>query len=530
MTQSLYPAGIARGWRVLDGRLSMPSEVFDVIVVGSGAGGATAAEVLATRGLRVLIIEEGGLRDAGDFRNDELKAYAQLYQEGALRTTEDGGISILQGRTVGGSTTVNWTTSFRTPDSTLAHWHDQHALSEATPAHLAPFFERIEKKLGIAPWVAAPNENNAVIQRGCEALGWHWEAMQRNVRGCWNLGYCGTGCPTNAKQSMLVTSIPNALEHGATLLHHTRALRLEWSGTQVSGVVCQPMKTSLDASEGSSKTIRARHIVLSGGAIQSPAVLLRSRVPDPFQTLGKRTYLHPVCMNMAFFDQPIDGFYGAPQSIYSDEFNAIPSTGYGFKIEVAPMQPSIVSALMGSYGAEHTERMRQLPQANLMLALLRDGFASDDPGGTVKLRKNGDPVLNYPLRAALWNTVRTACERMADIQFAAGARTVMPVHALGQPCESPAAFREHLATLPMRIFDMRLSSAHVMGGCRMHPRPEHGVVTPKGRHHQLENLSVFDGSIFPSSIGANPQLSIYAWALKLSEELAETLAPSVSPV
>ncbi|TRW48862.1 FAD-binding protein [Aliidiomarina halalkaliphila] len=525
MNKDVYTLGMDRGWNIIDARSStqvMSSP--DVIIIGSGAGGATAAAALAKFGKRVLILEEGSLKTAKDFHNDELKAYAELYQEGALRTSKDGGISILQGRTVGGTTTVNWTSSFRTPASTLSYWRTHFGIADAQEDLLRPYFERIEQRLHIERWAASPNENNAVIQRGCDRLGWQWDVIPRNVQGCWNLGYCGTGCPTNAKQSMLVTSIPEALDHGAQLIHSTRVQQLVWDNDRVTGVICQPMDSHLHDTQGDVIHINAPLVILAGGAINSPGVLLRSQVPNPHRTLGRRTFLHPVCMNMAVFDHAIDGFYGAPQSIYSDEFNAIPDgPELGFKIEVAPMQPSIVSALMGEFGEQHHQRMQQLANSNLMLALMRDGFHQDDPGGQVELRKNGDAVLDYPLRAHLWATCKQAFLRMAKVQFAAGARSVMPVHALGQACTSLAEYETHLQQLPMRIFDVRLSSAHVMGGCGMSQRPEDGVVDPSGRHHQLHNLYIFDGSIFPSSIGANPQMSIYAWTQKLTEALIERL-------
>ncbi|WP_228517729.1 FAD-dependent oxidoreductase [Aliidiomarina indica] len=525
MNNDLYAAGIARGWNLVDARETLATTYNpDVIIIGSGAGGATAAAALAKAGFRVLILEEGSLKTANDFHNDELKAYAELYQEGALRTSKDGGISILQGRTVGGTTTVNWTSSFRTPNSTLAYWREQFGIATAQSEHLKPYFERVEQRLNIERWAASPNANNAVIQRGCEQLGWHWDVIPRNVQGCWNLGYCGTGCPTNAKQSMLVTHIPEALEHGAQLIHSVRVQQLTWANDQVTGVICQAMDAHLHHTRGELMHLQAPLVILAGGAINSPGLLLRSQTPDPHRTTGKRTFLHPVCMNMAVFDETIDGFYGAPQSIYSDAFNDIPSTAeMGFKIEVAPMQPSIVSALMGEFGDQHYQRMQQLAQSNLMLALMRDGFHGDDHGGRVELRANGDAVVDYPLGEALWNTCKKAFMAMARIQFAAGARSVMPVHALGKACTSIAAYQAHLETLPMRIFDVRLSSAHVMGGCGMSETPEQGVVNLSGQHHQLRNLYVFDGSIFPSSIGANPQLSIYAWTLKLTEELIARL-------
>ncbi|RHW21211.1 GMC family oxidoreductase [Pseudomonas jilinensis] len=524
----IFRQGIERGWQVIDASLQPDNSVFeaDVIIIGSGAGGGTSAQIMAEAGLKVIVLEEGALKTSSDFKNDEAKAYAELYQEGSARATRDGGIGILQGRAVGGTTTVNWTSSFRTPEPTLQHWAEAHAVSGLDSASLAPWFAQMEERLGISPWAVPPNANNDVIRRGCEALDWHWAVIPRNVRGCWNLGYCGTGCPVNAKQSMLVTTLPAALERGAVLIYRARAERLQFNGDQISEVECRAMNQLQTLADGPRLRLRARHVVLAGGGINSPALLLRSKAPDPHQRLGKRTFLHPVNFTLAQFDQPINGFYGAPQSIYSDHFQWQQGAlgPMGFKLEVPPMYPSITSALLGSHGQENFQRMRQLAHSNIMLALLRDGFDDASPGGSVVLRDDTTPVLDYPLTDYLWEGARRAYLAMAEIQFAAGAREVFPVHVHGRASRTMADFRQQVEGLSYRIHDVRLASAHVMGGCAMGDDPQRAVVNSQGRHHQLENLTVLDGSLFPTSIGANPQLSIYGIVAKLASGLASELS------
>lgn len=524
----LFMQGVARGWQVLDASEFDGERTFeaDVAIIGTGAGGGTTAEILAHAGLRVVLVEEGSLKTSGDFRNDEAKAYAELYQEGAARATRDGGIGILQGRTVGGTTTVNWTSSFRTPTPTLEHWARQHGVEGMDEASLAPWFARMEERLGISPWAVPPNANNDVLRAGCESLGWHWAVIPRNVRGCWNLGYCGTGCPTNAKQSMLVTTLPAALEKGAVLIHRVRAEQLVFDGDRISEVRCRAMNARLTQADGQQVRLRARHVVLAGGGINSPALLLRSKAPDPHQRTGKRTFLHPVNFSVAQFDQPINGFYGAPQSIYSDHFQWQEGTSgpMGFKLEVPPMQPSITSALLGGHGSDNLARVRKLSHSNVMIALMRDGFHAESVGGAVLLRDDGTPVLDYPINDYLMAGARRAFLAMGEIQFAAGARAVSPTHSHGQLSHSWSDYRSQVEALSYRLHDVRLASAHVMGGCAMGEDPAQSVVDSRGRHHHLQNLSVLDGSLFPTSIGANPQLSIYGIVARLATGLAEELA------
>ncbi|WP_426176344.1 GMC family oxidoreductase N-terminal domain-containing protein [Massilia sp. TWR1-2-2] len=521
-------AGLARGWDVIDGARLRAGRTIeaDVVIVGSGAGGGVSAEMLAQAGLKVVIVEEGALKSSSDFKMREAEAYPALYQESGARKTRDKAINILQGRTVGGSTTVNWTSSFRTPDATLAHWQRRFGLADYSSAALAPWFARMEARLGVAPWLTPPNENNDLLQRGAARLGIATGAIRRNVKGCWNLGYCGMGCPTNAKQSMLVTTIPSALDHKATLITRMRAERLVFRGDAVDHLVCSALGADGLAPTGHTVLLRARHFVVAGGAINSPALLLRSRAPDPHGLLGRRTFLHPTAVSGAVFAQRVDGHAGAPQTIYSDHFlDSVPLGGaIGYKLEAPPLHPLLLATTLAGFGQAHAQMMQQFPHVHALLALLRDGFHAESAGGSVALQADGAPVLDYPVTPYVWDGVRRALLSMAEIQFAAGATSVQPMHEMAANYTSWAAAKQGIAGLPYRSHVTRLVSAHVMGGCGMSPDPRLGVTGPDGRYHGVRNLSVHDGSLFPTSIGANPQLTIYAVTARLADALARSLA------
>ena len=484
----------------------------DVVIVGSGAGGATSAEMLAKAGFSVVIVEEGPLKTSQDFKMNEPEAYASLYQEGIGRMSKDQAITILQGRAVGGTTLINWTSSFGTPPQTLEHWANTHQVKGLSEVDLAPWFERLEARLNVAPWALPANANNDVIRQGCEALGLEWAVIPRNVKGCWNLGYCGLGCPTNAKQSMLVTSIPEALNHNAVLIYKARAERLIIEEDEVKALECVAMNTQGNQPTGTAITLKARHYILAGGGINSPALLLRSNAPDPYQRAGKRTFLHVVNSSAAHFDDAINPFYGAPQSIYSDAFQWRDGvTGpMGFKLEVPPLQPAIAATLLGGFGLESAKRMQALPHTHVMIALMRDGFHPDSSEGTVELRSDGSAVRDYHMTDYAWDGIRRAFLHMAEIQFAAGAKEVAPIHQDAGFCTTLKQAKTLIENLDLKIHRTRLTSAHVMGGCAMGEDPKRAVTNSHGLHHHLKNLSIHDGSLFPTSIGANPQLSIYA--------------------
>ncbi|MBK0394988.1 GMC family oxidoreductase [Ramlibacter algicola] len=515
--------GLARGWRVSGGPHGQPPRriACDIAIVGSGAGAGVTADILSRAGLQVLLVEEGPLRSSSDFRQLESEAYPALYQESAARKTRDKAITILQGRCVGGSTTVNWTSSFRTPPATLTHWQQHFGLAGFGNDDLAPYFEQAERRLSIGPWLAAPNENNDLLRRGAAKLGIAAAAIPRNVKGCWNLGSCGMGCPTNAKQSMLVTTIPAALDRGASLLVETRAERFEFANGRVRALLCRGT-----GPDGAEIRIEARHYVLAGGAINSPALLLRSQAPDPHGRLGRRTFLHPVVISASVMPQQVEGWKGAPQSIYSDHFlETQPVDGpIGYKLEAPPLHPLIFASTTTGMGQQQAQALRDFPFTHALLALLRDGFHPQSEGGTVHLRSDGSPELDYPLNDFVLDGCRRALLSMAELQFAAGARHVLPVHELAQPYTSWAAARQALHAMPMQPLLTKVVSAHVMGGCGLGGTASLGVTRPDGIHWQVDNLSVHDGSLFPTSIGANPQLSVYGIVNRLAQGLAKSLS------
>ena len=526
--------GLAGGWKHIDASTLSADQVLeaDVVIVGTGAGGGVTADILSSAGLRVVLVEEGPLRSSSDFKMREADAYPELYQESAARKTADKAINILQGRSVGGSTTVNWTSCFRTPPATLAFWQQRFGLKELSVEALDPWFGVMEKKLSIRAWDTPPNANNNVLARGAEKLGIGFGHIRRNVKGCWNLGYCGMGCPTNAKQSMLVTTIPAALDRGATLYSRLRADRLRFEGNRISALDCLALGPDGIHPSGRRLHLRARHFVIAAGAIGSPALMLRSGIPDPYRLLGKRTFLHPVVISSALMPEAINGYAGAPQSIYSDHFlpQTAPDGPLGFKLEAPPLHPVLFATTLQGFGAGHARLMREFPKVNTLLALLRDGFHPESQGGQVRLGGNNLPVLDYPLNEVIWEGARRALLAMAEIQFAAGARWVTPVHETAPGYSSWAEAKQGIAALPLKPLLCRVVSAHVMGGCGMADSPLRGVVDHRGRHFWLGNLSVHDGSVFPSSLGANPQLSIYALVARNASLLAAELSGQPAPL
>ena len=517
--------GVKRGWKINAATDFANDQVLsaDVLIIGSGAGGGTSAEIFANAGLKVLILEEGPLKSSDDFLMDERDAYHDLYQESAGRMSKDGAMSILQGRAVGGTTVINWSSSFRTPNQTLEYWSKEFGVKGMSPEDMAPWYAKMEERLSVAPWAVEPNRNNAGLSRGAGKLGLHWEVIPRNVKGCWNLGYCGTGCPTNAKQSMLVTTIPGALEQGAQLVHSAKAERLIFEGRKVVGVEITALTPDYLPS-GKRFIAKAPTVILAAGAINGPALMLRSKAPDPHKLVGKRTFLHPTTFTFAQFDELIDPYYGAPQSVHSDHYQWQSVTGaVGYKLEVPPLQPGLASVLLLGHGIKHFEDIQKLPHLHSMIALLRDGFNEQSQGGQIELASDGTPIINYEINEYLWDGVVRSWLSMAEIQFAAGAKAVRVSHVDCPWFHSWEEAQLGIKALSSRSNSFTAGSAHCMGGLGMGEDVRRSLVNSDGKYHHLDNLYVFDGSAFPTSIGANPQLSIYGMVCKNATRLAQQL-------
>ncbi len=493
----------------------------DVVVVGSGPGGAVTAWRLAEAGLQVVVVEEGGYFTKERFRGREDEAYPFLYQDGGQRTTADLAVTIMQGKAVGGGSVVNWTTCFRTPEDVVDHWHQKHEVKGIDNAALRPSFEAMEKRLNVEKVpLELVNKNNRSLWDGCEKLGIKADTISRNVLGCAQSGHCGHGCPIDAKQSMLITCLPDAMRAGAAVLSRARVERLELEGSRVVRVVAAALDGFGLSPTGKKITLKPRFVVVSGGAINSPALLLRSGAPDPHDRLGRRTFLHPVVASVAMFAEKIEGWRGAPQSVASHQY-AHRGDEVGYFLEVAPVHPMLGSLSMGGFGPTHRDNMKRIAHMAGHIAISIDGFHDDVEGGTVSVQSgSGAPIVDYPIAERQWRGFRDGQKVLAQVGFAAGAVEVMTGHDPALVLKSVDDVGK-IDDMPWAPCKVAVFSAHQMGGCGMSDDAKKGVVRSEDlRHHQVDNLHVVDGSTFPTSLGVNPQMSIYGLSHLVAGRLA----------
>lgn len=491
----------------------------DVCIIGSGAGGAVTAATLAAAGYEVLVVEEGGHHTRADFKMREDINFPMLYQEAGARATKDLGVTILQGRAVGGSTVVNWTTSFRTPPNVYEHWNKQHAVGELKHDDVRPHWDAVEQRLNIQQIsYDETNRNNRLLYDGCKKLGLAVETTFRNVKRCMKSGYCGMGCPVDAKQSMLITYLPDAVDKGARVVSRCRVDKLVSDGNAIKRAECSVIGDDGYNPSGKKLVIEARRFVLSAGGIGSPAILIRSGLGGGM--VGKRTWLHPVAGVLAVYNDPIEPFYGAPQSVASHA-HADRGEKMGIFYEAAPLHPMMASAVVPGFGGAHRDRMKALPNTAAHIVLGIDGFDASEAGGTVSVRASGAPLLDYPRGPRVFEAIREGLRWLVRINFAVGASECVYGDA-----PAPLVFKSERDVSLVDDYPVEkqsLFSAHIMGGCAMGDDAKSAVVRSKDlRHHTIENLHVVDGSVFPTSLGVNPQLSIYGLAHLAATRMAQS--------
>jgi len=473
----------------------------DVVVVGSGAGGAVIAAELAAAGKDVVVLEKGGYHNEADFTQQEGDGLEHLYDAGGLLATRDLSLVILQGATLGGGTVVNYTTSFATPAAVRDEWAREHGLPHFAGAEFTRSLDAAARRIGVNTDHATPSGRDRVLIRGLEQLGWHHGLLPRNVRGCSQddaCGYCGYGCRAGAKQSTLVTYLPDAVARGARIVVDCDVRRVAISAGQATGVEARVGTHTL--------TVRAGSVVVACGSIHSPALLLRSGVHLP--ALGRFLALHPATAVFGAMDEAVRPWTGTLQAHYSDQFADL-DHGYGFKFETAPVHPSFLAlAAPWESAAQYADRMGRLAHTALCGILLRDRF-----GGRVSVDREGCPVVDYRVSRYDAAHLHRALAAAAELLEAAGAREIWAPLArwISYKPGAKRARADWLARVDAAGWganQLLLVTFHQMASCRMGASAQTSVVDPEHRVWGVRGLYVADASVFPTSSGVNPMLTI----------------------
>lgn len=471
----------------------------DYVIVGTGAGGATAARVLAASGASVVMVEEGAHLRPEERPAALLDAMRLAVRDMCMQATESRvPMPILQGRAVGGSTAINSGIVWRLPDDVRADWRDRFGLGALVDDDaLERVFSAIEDELEIHPTEPAIlGRNNALMAEGAKAMGLPGRAIHRNTRGCEGNARCLQGCPAGARQSMDVSYVPRAIADGARLHTGCRVERVILKRGRAVGV------------EGPGFSIRARRaVIVAAGVVHTPVLLHASGVRHA--NLGRRFQAHPGVAMVGRFEQPVHMGFGAAQGY------EIPQRARGFKLEALALPPEMLAARLPGAGAAWQRRLADLGSYAQWCGQIRM-----KAHGRIR-RVFGRPWIAYePTREDL-EKAREVAVTLGRLMFAAGAVEIFPgVAGFDEVVTSPERL-DALAERPVSRADFHLVASHLFGTTSAAADPAVGVVDPSLAVRGAEGLYVMDASVLPTNLGVNPQHTIMGVVWQAAERLAE---------
>ncbi|MBI4409361.1 MAG: GMC family oxidoreductase [Gemmatimonadetes bacterium] len=492
----------------------MNERAYDVVIIGSGAGGGTVAQELSPLvrdGLRVLVLEQGPRLNDDEFTGREGEMAPALYEDGGGFLTADGTMMLALGRAYGGSTVVYTGTSLPPPERVIERWD--------VPGLEYPDLLRRSAKHAAADNVhylepELINENNRLFVEGCAKAGWQAGQFPVNVKGCRGSSLCNLGCPNAAKQGTNRVQLPAAERAGVEVVTRARALVIEGRSVRVRVAEQMPGEKGLPSEWAPGDyRVHARSIVLAAGAIGSPALLLRSGCGRALPRLGERFTCHPAHVLVAEHARPITNDVGHPKSYYLDR-----AEEESFVLETCMYFPFTTAKNLTGFGADHSRFMHAFPRLQMILVLACDRAV---PGNRVTVDRAGKPVVHYRFTPEVIEALVRATRASARIFFAAGA---LRVHA--PSADPPLLERSEMGRIDERIAarhfkpgKISLSAAHLMGGCGMGRTPADSVTDAWGRVHGIPWLRVADASLFPDALHINPYLTIMALADRVAERI-----------
>lgn len=481
----------------------------DVVIVGAGAGGSAAAAACTERGLRVAVVEEGSHWQPSQFRPSSIWAWRNLYQGRGTRAAHGNAVTVLPGgRGVGGSTLINSAICFRTPEPVLQRWRAE-GCTRFAPEWMDMCFERIWRTLGVT--VNPPEvqrDNNRVFKLGADRLGLKGDWLARAAPNCVGCGSCQQGCEVGAKRSADRTFLAEAVESGGCgVFGDCRVEGVETEGGRVTALLGRMLDPGLDSPTGTFR-VRARHVILSGGAIGTPRFLIDNGLAGG--PVGENLRIHPTTGVVGRFDHDIRPWLGVTQGYYVDRWEE------GYLLQVYNAPPDQMWVQLALKPAEALQWMADLRRCGSAGVVVHD----EDSTGSV-----GRAGIQYSLgerdRRVLLEGVRSA----ARVFFAAGADAVV-AGAQGVGAVSANADLSRAIPDDLPAHQLALYASHPMGTCRMGAFPATSVVDADGRVWGWDNLHVADASVFPTSLGVNPQVTVYAVGLTVGAAVADAAFPA----
>jgi choline dehydrogenase-like flavoprotein len=484
----------------------------DVVIVGTGAGGATVGSELAQAGIRVTFVEEGGWHPTSTFSPYTAESVPRLYRDG-------GGTVILgkppipyvEGRCVGGSTVINGGMAYRAPDAILEGWARDTGATELSPRGLEPFFERAEQRVSAKRQrPESVGGDNHIMREGARRMGWEYSENPRNQQECVGSNNCVLGCPTGAKQSTLVTFMPTAMAAGARCLTEIRVDRLIIEGGRCVGVAGHAIDPRT-MRRATPVEVRASAVVIACGAIQTPHLLLKHRLSRQSGQLGRNFLCHPNVKLIGLFPFDVKAWQGVAQVGQVREFH-----DEGIVLAENFIPPAAMATQLPALGRRSWEVMRRYNQAVVGGCLVEDSTT-----GRVRRGPFDMATATYNVTAHDHDRFLKGSRLLAEMWFEMGAEEVLLPFVSLPSIKSPDDIKRIDASR-IKMSEVELFTPHLMGTARMGGRPEDSVINPSGELWDLPGCHVADASVFPTAIGVNPQITIMAMAMHIATRLAES--------
>lgn len=491
----------------------------DVIVVGSGTGGAIAAYELARAGKKVIVLEAGNYVPSSDFKEDLADSMQRMFQDYALQTNATGDLILLQGAMVGGSSVVDATICERMPKAVFEQWQKDFGLDNISWEDMLAHYDKVEKRLAVhANEAHEINDNANIVIGGCEAMGWSWRPVSRNVRQCALTGHCVAGCASDRKQSALVTHLPWAVAHGAEIYSNARADFVNMRNGRVSGVEGRIIDPDTRR-QVAHFFADAQLVVLAAGAVQTPIILQKSGIGAQSGMVGRNLSVHPSVTVLGKFPEPVYGWRGALTGVKVDEFHQA-RDGHVMMVTglAAPMQ--LVS--QGELG-EGDAHVRFMENYKHYAAL--NVFIHDNGQGQVRWTGDvdtGEHRIDWNLSRDEFAHFRQALRHAGRILFAAGAEKVhLPAYDLvsaSNVFELDQAI-DRIDYGALGFFALRMLAYEPQGTCRMGRDPFTSVVNTWGECHEVKGLFITDASILPTETTVFSHMTVAAMSSYIVENI-----------
>ncbi|KAJ4950154.1 hypothetical protein NE237_026986 [Protea cynaroides] len=513
--------------------LSSPSLTIhcDAVVVGSGSGGGVAAGILAKAGHKVLVLEEGNYRARSNLSLLEGPSMNEMYLNSGLIVTNDIGVTILAGSTVGGGSTINWSASIRTPDHIIKEWCNEYELELFDSKLYKHAMDVVCEHMGVQSDIGKEGFNNAVLRRGCTELGYPVTNMPRNASSDHYCGWCCFGCKDGKKKGTAETWLADLVESGngvilpgckaLKVLHERKKSRNRNTATGVA----------FEFNNGWRKDIcvlKSKVTIVACGALSTPTLLKKSGLKNP--NIGQNLHLHPVAMAWGYFpnsnewpEKDKKSYEGGIMTAMSTVVANFEVSGYGALIQTPALHPGMFSAVIPWVsGIEFKERMCKYSRTAHIFALARDKGS-----GSV----NSSNSYSYKMDAIDEENLQKGMEKTLEILAAAGAEEIGTHHCKGKKLNVKKAslhefekFIKEESRRGLRDLSTPICSAHQMGSCRMGVNPKDSVVNQNGETWEVEGLFLADTSVFPTALGVNPMVTVQALAFCTAHSVLDVLS------